>query len=220
MQIVYFRVSTAAQSLLRQRHILTEAGLLVRTEGVAEGFRPADGVLLFEDPATTSKIPALDPPTFGKIAAKAHPGDTLTVSELFRLCRDLLDIHAIRTWRQARGLVLRVLSGPLSNFHDLAANDATTAMIINAITAVGQFQRDIQNELTIEGIAAGEAEGRYRGRPPALTGERVEQVRSGYLDQGASVAALARAHGVSRAAIRTALSGLLPDQGTPAPRSS
>ncbi|MFI0487559.1 hypothetical protein [Actinomadura sp. 9N215] len=28
MQIVYSRVSTATQSLLRQRHILTEAGLL------------------------------------------------------------------------------------------------------------------------------------------------------------------------------------------------
>ncbi|MEU8110213.1 hypothetical protein AB0C18_41540 [Nonomuraea muscovyensis] len=57
MRIVYSRSSTATQSLLRQRHILTEAGLLVRTEGVAEGFRPADGVLLFEDPATSSKIP-------------------------------------------------------------------------------------------------------------------------------------------------------------------
>jgi DNA invertase Pin-like site-specific DNA recombinase len=87
VQIIYSRVSTANQSLLRQRHILTEAGLLVRTEGVAKGFRPADGVLLFEDPATTSKIPAM-----------AHPGDTLTVSELFRLCRDLLDIHAVRNW--------------------------------------------------------------------------------------------------------------------------
>ncbi|MFI7423702.1 hypothetical protein [Nonomuraea sp. NPDC049684] len=85
VKIVYSRVSTASQSLLRQRHILTEAGLLVRTEGVAEGFRPAPGVLLFEDPATTSKIPALDRPAFGTIAAKAHPGDTLTVSELFRL---------------------------------------------------------------------------------------------------------------------------------------
>ncbi|WP_067132128.1 hypothetical protein [Microtetraspora malaysiensis] len=52
MRIVYSRVSTATQSLLRQRHILTEAGLLVRTEGVAEGFRPAEGVLLFEDPAS------------------------------------------------------------------------------------------------------------------------------------------------------------------------
>ncbi|MEV6867196.1 hypothetical protein AB0M44_40170 [Streptosporangium subroseum] len=85
MRIVCSRSSTAAQSLLRQRHILTEAGLLVRTGGVAEGFHPAEGVLLFEDPATTSKIPALERPAFAKVAAAAHPGDVLTVSELFRL---------------------------------------------------------------------------------------------------------------------------------------
>lgn len=53
MRIVYFRWSTAAQSMLRQRHILTGAGLLVRIEGVAEGFHLAVGMLLFEDPATT-----------------------------------------------------------------------------------------------------------------------------------------------------------------------
>ncbi|MEU6409149.1 hypothetical protein [Microbispora sp. NPDC046933] len=58
--------------------------LLVRTEGVAEGFRPAKGVLFFEDPAITSKILALERPAF------AHPGDVLTVSELFRLRRDLV----------------------------------------------------------------------------------------------------------------------------------
>jgi DNA invertase Pin-like site-specific DNA recombinase len=82
------------------------------------------------------------------------------------------------------------------------------------ITAVGQFQRDLQNELTAEGIAAAEAEGRYRGRPPALAGTQLEEVRSAFRDQGASIAALARAHGVSRAAVRTAL----PDQPTPQPR--
>ncbi len=132
------------------------------------------------------------------------------VSELFRLCRDLVDIHAVRNWCQARGVVLRVLSGPLSNFHDLSADDATTALIINVITAVGQFQRDLQNLLTAEEIAAAETEGRYRGRPPALAGALREEVRTAFRDQGASIAALARTHGVSRAAIRTALSGLLP----------
>ncbi|MEU7864694.1 recombinase family protein [Nonomuraea sp. NPDC049141] len=215
MRIVYSRSSTAAQSLLRQRHILTEAGLLVRTEGVAEGFHPAPGVRLFEDPATTSKIPALERPAFARVAAAAHHGDILTVSELFRLCRDLVDIHAVRDWFQARGVVLRVLSGPLSNFHDLAANDAATALLINVITAVGQFQRDLQNELTAEGIAAAEAEGRYGGRPPALTGARLEEVRSAFQDQGASIAALARTYGVSRAAVRTALADLLSDQPLP-----
>ena len=131
---------------------------------------------------------------------------------MFRLCRDLLDIHAVRNWCQARGVALRVLPGPLSNFHDPAAEDATTAVIINVITAVGQFQRDIQDELTVEGIAAAEAEGRYRGRPPALDGDRREDVRAAF-HEGISIAALARAHGVSRAAVRTALADLLPGQG-------
>lgn len=103
----------------------------------------------------------------------------------------------------------------MSNFHDLAANDATTALLINVITAVGQFQRDLQNELTAEGIAAAEAEGRYRGRPPALDGAQRQEVREAFQDQGSSIATLARAHGVSRAAIRTALAGLLPDQAQP-----
>jgi DNA invertase Pin-like site-specific DNA recombinase len=219
VRIVYSRSSTAPQSLLRQRHILTEAGLLVRTEGAAEGFHPAEGVLLFEDPATTSKIPALERPAFAKVAAAAHPGDTLTVSELFRLCRDLMDIHAVRDWCQARGVVLRVLSGPLSNFHDLAADDAPTALIINVITAVGQFQRGLQNELTAEGIAAAEAEGRYRGWPPALAGDQLEEVRAAFRDEGASIAGLAREHGVSRVAVRTALADLLPDPRIPPPQS-
>ncbi|GAA1584599.1 recombinase family protein [Actinomadura kijaniata] len=219
MQIVYSRSSTATQSLLRQRHILTEAGLLVRTEGVAEGFRPAEGVLLFEDPAMTSKIPALERPAFAKVATAANPGDTVTVSELFRLCRDLVDMHQVRAWCLARGVALRVLSGPLSNFADLAAKDATTDLLINVITAVGQFQRDLQNELTDEGVAAAEAEGRYRGRPPALTGDQLADVRAAFRDEGVSIAALARRHGVSRVAVRTALSGLLPDQSVPPARS-
>ncbi|MEV0150475.1 MULTISPECIES: recombinase family protein [unclassified Nonomuraea] len=110
-------------------------------------------------------------PRSARSPPRRTPAISLTVSELFRLCRDLLDIHAVRNWCQARGVALRVLSGPLSNLHDLAANDATTAVIINVITAVGQFQRDIQNELTVEGIAAAEAEGRYRGPGTGSWGE-------------------------------------------------
>ncbi|WP_425549374.1 recombinase family protein [Actinomadura miaoliensis] len=56
----------------------------------------------------------MERPAFANVASAAHPSDTLTVSELFRLCRHLMDIHAVRDWCQARGVVLRVLSGPLS----------------------------------------------------------------------------------------------------------
>ncbi len=52
----------------------------MRTEGVAEGFRPAEGVPLFGGPATTSKIPALERPAFAKVAAAAHPCRSVQLS--------------------------------------------------------------------------------------------------------------------------------------------
>lgn len=57
---------------------------------------------------------------------------------------------------------------------------------------------------------------RSRGRPAALTGTQLEKVRAAYRDQGTSIAALAREHGVSRVAVRTALADLLPDPKNPA----
>ncbi|GLY80518.1 hypothetical protein [Actinoallomurus iriomotensis] len=58
-----------------------------------------------------------------------------------------------------------------------------------------------------------------RARPPALTGDQLEQVRTAFRDEGASIAGLARQHGMSRVAVRTALADLLPDPRTPPPQS-
>ncbi|MGV9679129.1 recombinase family protein [Nocardia sp. NPDC003482] len=199
-ELVYTRVSTDEQSTARQTHLLTEAGLV-------DG---APGVRLFADPATSSKIPALDRDGFHQLARYARHGDRLTVSELYRLCRDLADILAVRDWCQQHGVQLRVLSGALSGITDLAATDATTTMLVNVLISVGQFQRDLQNELTREGLAAAWAQGAKSGRRPQVAAiGATEQVRQEFRD-GASIAALARRHHVSRVAIRTALADLLP----------
>jgi hypothetical protein len=126
-------------------------------------------------------------------------------------CPSAIRASSSRAVNAPRAPSRRIPAAP-SNFHDLAADDATTALIINVITAVGQFQRDLQNELTAEGIAAAEAEGRYRGRPPALTEDQLQQVRAAFRDKGTSIAGLAREHGVSRVAVRTALADLLASQ--------
>lgn len=200
--LVYTRVSTDEQNTQRQTHLLAEAGLTADTPGVR----------IFSDPATSSKIPALDRDGFRELARYARPGDKLTVSELYRLCRDLADILAIRGWCQRHQVKLRVLSGALSGITDLAATDATTTMLVNVLVSVGQFQRDLQNELTREGLAAAWAKGRTSGRRPRLAQlGATDQVRLAYRD-GASIAALAREHGVSRGAIRTAIADLLPNQ--------
>ncbi|TVT47683.1 recombinase family protein [Amycolatopsis rhizosphaerae] len=199
-ELVYTRVSTDEQSTQRQTHPLAEAGLV-------DG---ADSVRLFADPATSSKIPALERAGFRELAGYARPGDRLTVSELYRLCRDLADILAVREWCRGHGLKLRVLSGALSGIVDLAATDATTTMLVNVLVSVGQFQRDLQNELTRDGLAAAWAQGARSGRRPRLAqlGAR-DQVRQAYRE-GTSIAALAREHGVSRVAIRTAVADLMP----------
>jgi putative DNA-invertase from lambdoid prophage Rac len=107
---------------------------------------------------------------------------------------------------------LRVLSGPLSTITDLASTDATTTMLVNIVVSVGQFQRDLQNELTREGLAAAWAQGAKSGRRPQIAKlGAVDDVRAAFIE-GVSIAALAREHGVSRGAIRTAVADLLPDQ--------
>jgi DNA invertase Pin-like site-specific DNA recombinase len=201
--LVYTRVSTDDQSTQRQTHLLAEAGL---TDG-------AGGARFFSDPATSSKIPALQRAGFTKLAEQARPGDVLVVAELYRLCRDLADIIAVRTWCQKNKVRLRVLSGALSNIVDLAATDATTTMLVNVVVSVGQFQRDLQNELTRQGLAAARAAGKKSGRRPRHTElGATDRIRAAYRDGGVSIAALAREHQVSRAAIRTAIADLLPGQ--------
>lgn len=210
--LVYTRVSTDEQSTQRQTYLLEEAGLV-------DG---ADGVRLFSDPATSSKIPALERAGFRELTRYARPGDRLTVSELYRLCRDLADIIALRSWCQQHEVKLRVLSGALSNFTDLAATDATTTMLVNVLVSFGQFQRDLQNEQTRDGLHAGWAQGNISGRRPRHAQLGVtDQIRRAFRDGGMSIAALAREHGVSRVAIRTAVADLLPNQPEqPAPAAA
>jgi putative DNA-invertase from lambdoid prophage Rac len=65
-------------------------------------------------------------------------------------------------------------------------------MLVNGLASVGQFQRDLQNELTRDGLAAARAAGAKSGRRPRLEQLGVvEEVRQAFLD-GTSIAAPAR----------------------------
>ncbi len=82
-----------------------------------------------------------------------------------------------------------------------------------ALAAAGELQRDLQRELTYDGLRAAEAKGSKGGRRPAVAATKTDAVRTAYLE-GRSIAALARDHGVSRGAIRTAVADLMPDHIT------
>jgi hypothetical protein len=94
--------------------------------------------------------------------------------------------------------------------------------MVQTLAAAGELQRDLQRELTYDGLRAAEAKGSKGGHRPAVPAGKTADVRTAYLE-GRSIAALARDHRVSRGAIRTAVANLLPDhtasteEDTPAP---
>jgi DNA invertase Pin-like site-specific DNA recombinase len=212
--LVYKRVSTDQQSTDRQNLVLAEAGI-------------EDPVMFEEESGTSSRLHPLERPKFSELLAYARPGDAVHISEMFRLVRgtghilDVLDVlHRDR-------LALRIHDGAFSAM-DLTARHprtgellSTVKFMVQTLAAAGELQRDLQRELTYDGLRAAEAKGNKGGRRPAVTGGAIADVRAAYRD-GRSIAALAREHGVSRGAIRTAVVDLTPehaaaDEGTPAP---
>ncbi|WP_256106779.1 hypothetical protein [Streptomyces sp. ODS05-4] len=98
---------------------------------------------------------------------------------------------------------------------------STVKFMVQTLAAAGELQRDLQRELTYDGLRAAEANGSKGGRRPAVAAAKTGDVRTAYLE-GRSIAALARDHGVSRGAIRTAVADRLPDhtaieENAPAP---
>ncbi|MFJ9587955.1 hypothetical protein [Streptomyces acidicola] len=93
--------------------------------------------------------------------------------------------------------------------------------MVQMLAAVGELQRDLQRGLTYDGLRAAEAKGNKGGRRTAISAGKTDTVRTAYPNDR-SITALAREHGVSCGAIRTAVADLKPEhtvthQDTPAP---
>ena len=146
---------------------------------------------------------------------------------MFRLVRGtghILDVLGVFHRDQ---VALRIHDGAFSAM-DLTARHprtgellSTVKFMVQTLAAAGELQRDLQGELTYDGLRVAEAKG---GSRPAVAAAKTDDVRAAYLE-GRSIAALARDDGVSRGAIRTAVGDLLPDhtpteEGAPAPELS
>jgi DNA invertase Pin-like site-specific DNA recombinase len=207
--LVYKRVSTDQQSTARQNLVLDEAGI-------------DDPVVFEEDPGTSSRLHPLRRPKFAELLTYARPGDTVHISEMFRLVRGTQHILDVLDVLHHDRLALRIHDGAFSAT-DLTARHPRTGELLSTVTfmvqtlaAAGELQRALQRELTYDGLCAAEAKGSKGGRRPAVAAGKTGTVRTAYLE-GRSIAALAHEHGVSRGAIRTAIADLMPEH-TPAGR--
>ena len=69
---------------------------------------------------------------------------------------------------------------------------STVKFMGQTLAAAGELPRDLQHELTYDGLRAAKAKGNKGGRRPAIPADETGAVRTAYLE-GSSIAALARA---------------------------
>ncbi len=173
----YIRVSTLLQNTARQ----------------------LDGVLLhkiFEDKSSGKNI---DRPQLTACLTHLRDGDILHVHSMDRLCRNLDDLRRIVKDLTCRGVVVKFHKEGLS----FTGEDSPMSnLLLSMLGAVAEFERSIILERQREGIQIAKGEGKYKGRKPSLTTERVLELqrRAG---AGEKKTALAREFGVSRETVYT-----------------
>jgi DNA invertase Pin-like site-specific DNA recombinase len=183
MLVGYMRVSTAddRQSTDLQRDALVAAGV--------------DERHIHQDRASGAKS---DRSGLKACLEYLKPGDTLVVWKLDRLGRSLTDLLAIVTELGSRGVGFRSLT---------EAMDTTTAqgrLLFSVFGALAEYERALIRERVHAGLEAARKRGRRGGRPPAIDGEKLDQIKAA-LAAGASKASVCRTFGVSRSTLHGTL---------------
>lgn len=178
----YCRVSTLEQTTENQRREIDAAGFAVQPQR-------------FIDESVSGSVAAKERPGFTRLLDRMEVGDILVVTKLDRLGRNAMDVRT--TVELLAKLDIRV--------HCLALGgvDLTSPagkMTMQVIAAVAEFERDLLLERTHSGIARAKAAGKRFGRPPTLSLEQQQYVRSA-LGNGASVASVAREFNTTRQTI-------------------
>lgn len=128
--------------------------------------------------------------------------DTLVVASADRLARNLIDLCQIVEELTSRKVTVEFVKENMTFLPD--KNDPRAKLYLHMLAAMAEFERALIRERQAEGIALAKAQGKYKGRAPALTLEQKREVRARYAE-GGRVASIAREFGVSRPTVYRAL---------------
>jgi DNA invertase Pin-like site-specific DNA recombinase len=170
----YARISSGAQSLVRQIDELTAAGCEQIYSEVGSGKKDAVR------------------PEWDALLRSLRSGDTLVVTELSRLGRSTSQLSALADDLNERGISLKILN--------LGIDTGTPAgkLVYSIIAAVAEMERDLLIERTNSGLAASRARGRSGGRKREFSPAAVRKAQEMYDKGELSVSEIARLSGVSR----------------------
>lgn len=179
--IGYARVSTRAQSVEAQVALLK-----------AEGAK-----LVFSERVSTRKAESQRPQLMACLA-ELKPGDELVITKLDRLGRTQREVIERLATLQERQVHVRTLDGLVNT----KAYGKMGPVIVGMLTGLAEVERELIRERTVESIEHRRATGGdLGGRPKAYTAEQAEQVLR-LAVEGMSVAAIARATGLSESTCR------------------
>jgi DNA invertase Pin-like site-specific DNA recombinase len=157
--------------------------------------RQLDGVQLdkvFADKASgkDTKRPQLE-----AVLEFVREGDVLLVHSMDRLARNLVDLKNIVTNLTGRGVVVEFVKEHLTF---TSQDNAMSNLLLSVMGAFAEFERALIRERQREGIALAKKRGVYTGRKPALTPQRVADLRKRVKAGDETKAAIAREFGISR----------------------
>jgi putative DNA-invertase from lambdoid prophage Rac len=178
----YGRVSTAEQTAANQLQELQAAGYEIQTQR------------WFHD-VISGKVSASERQQFVKMLDRMEDGDTLVVSKLDRVGRDMLDVIGTIRLLNERGIKVKVLA-----LGDVDLASPAGKAIVGVLAVVAEMERDLLVERTQAGLARAKAEGKQLGRPSKTTVVDRQQILD-KLHQGASVSQVAREYDVSRGTV-------------------
>lgn len=173
--IGYGRVSTRDQDHTAQQRRLTEAG--------------CERVYVEKITGRLGSRPELD-----KALAYLREGDTFTITKLDRLGRSVKNLAELGELLRAKGVNLVVLD------QGIDTSSAAGRFFFNMLASVAEFEADLNQERTLDGLATARARGRKGGRPTSATDDKVKLAQSMY-DEGRIVDDIAKTFNVSRPTI-------------------
>jgi DNA invertase Pin-like site-specific DNA recombinase len=182
MLIGYARCSTERQDLIVQRKALRELGVENKRIYVDRGL-------------------AGNPPRSGleKALGAVRRGDTLVVARLGRLARSVRDARSIGEELAARGVKLS-LGGIVYD-----PKSANGRCFFELLSTFAEFEADLLQLRTREGMAVARANGRLKGKRPKLTASQHAQLLELRSSGEHTISELAERLSVSRATIYRAL---------------
>lgn len=122
-------------------------------------------------------------------------GDTLVVHSMDRLARNVEDMLRLVRELNEKGVSVEFVKENM--VFTAGKEDLRSALMFTMLSAFAQFERALIKERQREGIALAKAEGKYRGRKPVLSPEKVALLRQRVTEK-TNKSKLAEEFGISR----------------------